>query len=537
MSKISQYLQSHIQGEVSTRLDVRESVAKDSGALTMRPDMVVYPRSMSDVRKVIRFALQLAEKKHAVGLIPRGSGTDNTGSAIGRGIAMVLSRHMNAIYEYDAKQKLLRLQSGAKITSVQSALRLHGVAIPALNLSDEGTIGGAVAVDASGRLSGKFGSVRRWVEQIEVILDNGEVLQTGRISRKELEKIKGQPGRIADIYRGIETIIEDNAELIELMKQETLPDKSGYPGIAEVVGKNGSFDLLPLFIGSQGTLGVIVEMIVRGEFVPHEPVAVAAVFKTAQDARDAADQLARLDPVVLEYFDGIFLKSAAESGKSYSWIKNEVTTYGAALELEFHEFSDGKKHKIIKKVTKILEKYDCDIISTQDASLHDVLAARHSLSLMTTPPDHNDRAALSLTSGFYVNPQRFDEFTKELLNLSEALKIDLPIHGSILKSIYAVAPTFSMQKTADKQKLLKLLDQLTVLVAKYDGAIVGDGSEGRLLSRFARASWSEEYEKMMDDIKKVFDPNNILNPNVKASIELRDLVAMLRADNTSNLIR
>ena len=78
---------------------------------------------------------------------------------------------------------------------------------------------------------------------------------------------------------------------------------------------------------------------------------------------------------------------------------------------------------------------------------------------------------------------------------------------------------------------------LTVLVAKYDGAIVGDGSEGRLLSRFARASWSEEYEKMMDDIKKVFDPNNILNPNVKASIELRDLVAMLRADNTSNLIR
>jgi len=535
LSKISQYLQGHIHGDVSTRLDVREAVSKDAGVLMAKPDVVIYPRVTNDVRKVARFAMQLAEKKHVLGVVVRGNGSDITGGGIGKGVTLVFNRHMNKIFEYDSKQKLIRLEPGTNIRTVQAALGLHGASIPALDENDPGTVGGAVATDAAGALSATSGTMRQWVDRLEVVLDSGDVLQTGKISRKQLETIKGQPGRIGDIYRGIDTILEENAELIDLMRKENFPDTSGYPGIADVVGKGGSFDLTPLFIGSQGTLGIVVEMILRADFAPKNPAVISAVFASLQDARDAADELSRLKPTVLVYYDGTYIKTALDSGKQYAWIDEKIGDYGASLEIEFHGFSNHKRLSALKKASKILQKYACSFATSQDIThLDELRIARHSVALVGLPPDHNDRSAPLLSGGFYVNPQRFEEFSKELLTLGESLHVEVPIYGSVLRSVYQIRPTVSLQKTADKQKLLKLLDQLTALVSKYDGTIVSSGAEGRLLSRFARAGWSEEYETMMDGIKDVFDPHGILNPGVKQRVELRELIAMLRSDNTLN---
>ena len=97
--------------------------------------------------------------------------------------------------------------------------------------------------------------------------------------------------------------------------------------------------------------------------------------------------------------------------------------------------------------------------------------------------------------------------------------------------VYRVMPLLNLHKVGDKQKLLKLLDGLNALLANFDGSMVAYGGEGRLLARFARATWGEQVEKMMDDIKKVFDPYNILNRGVKANVELKELVKELRSDN------
>ena len=130
MSKVAAYLRGHISGEVITREDVRTALASDAGVLSIKPELVVYPRTTNDIRKIARFSWQLAEKGHVLPLTVRGAGTDGTGAAIGKGAVVVTTAHMNKVFEYDSKQRRVRLQPGAsasngvKVQVLSSAPRL-----------------------------------------------------------------------------------------------------------------------------------------------------------------------------------------------------------------------------------------------------------------------------------------------------------------------------------------------------------------------------------------------------------------------------
>lgn len=532
MSKVADYLQSHLLGEIYTRMDVREAYAHDGSVLTQKPEFVVYPRNVNDVRKIMRFAWQLAEKGHKLPVTVSGGGGDVTGASLSKGTIIDMSRHMDQIFEYDAKQKLLRLQPGASAAAIQSALRLHGTLVPSLDETTTETLGGAIGNDTGGYLSGSMGTMRQWVSQLEVVLDNGEILQTGRISKRELNKLRGVTGRVGDIYRGIDTVLEDHKELLdELAKtKEDIADRSGYPGIVSVRGKGGSIDLTPLFLGAQGTLGVVVEAIIKAEFTPKEPVAAALFFTKASDARDAADELAATDPSALEYYDGRFFTEAGSQGKTFQWL-GDVGKAGAVIWMSYHSFNQRWIKKSLKKLTKIADKYEANLVTSNDHDFESMLSLRSMPEFVDTPSGVVDHGAVPLLDGVYVPSTHFEQFVKNLSKLEKSLHMTLPLEGSLLSSTFRVHPTLNMRKVSDKQKVFKLLDELTNLVESHDGALVGVGGEGRLLGRFARRSWDEEYEQMMEEIRKVFDPFGILNPEAKQAHELKTLVGMLSSSN------
>src|SRR5690606_3006343 len=137
---------------------------------------------------------------------------------IGPGIILSMPAHMNRIFEYEPKQRLVRLQPGVNASALSSALALQGVRIPALPISSfYSTVGGAVANNSSSVISGKYGAMNEWVDRLEVVLASGEVIQTGRISKRELSRKKGLGTLEGDIYRAIDSLIEDNKELIDAL--------------------------------------------------------------------------------------------------------------------------------------------------------------------------------------------------------------------------------------------------------------------------------------------------------------------------------
>ena len=532
MSKVASYLRGHLSGEVSTRPDLLAALSTDAGVLSLKPELVIYPRTTNDIRKVARFSWQLAEKGHALSITARGAGTDVNGSAIGKGIMLVLPGHMRRVYEFDPKQRLIRLQPGASVDSVAQALSLQGQHIPALFGSiGNGTVGGALASGVVGPLAGKYGPIIRAVDQLEVVLANGDIIQTGRVSKRELGKLKGTQGFIGDIYRGIDTILEENADLLDTLRSD---DATGYNSVADVKQSDGSFDLTPLFIGSQGTLGIISEMIMKSEPKGDHYAIGAYVYEKTDEARDAFDELCRLDPAFIDYFDAELFETAADGGKQYEFYAKASESFrpAAVILMGFDDTSDRQRAKHLKKLRKIAEKTGTYLATASNDDADEMLGARN-VTFYTQVPDKADHAAPAIFGGFQVPGQRFEDFYNSLQALSDRLKIALPLSGHVYTGVYTVYPSFDLKKVGDKQKLFKLLDELSQLVLKHSGSMISEGGEGRLKAKFIYPHLDPRLVEMYSAIRKVFDPRGIFNQGVKEQEDVRKLAEMTRSSTDS----
>lgn len=525
MSKVATYLRGHLAGEVDFRTDLRAARARDAGILAIAPEMVVSPRNTSDIRKTARFSWQLSERGHALPLVARGAGYGISGGAVGRGAQISLAAHMNTIFEYDSKQRLARLQPGVTIQALQSALALQGTGVLALDgLDSRGTIGGAIADNAAGYLAGKYGSLAANVSQLEVVLANGDVLQTGKISKRELSRKKGQQDLEGDIYRGVETILEDYADEISTIHER---DQTGYNSIVRVRDRDGSIDLTPLFIGNQGTLGIISEMILRVDFRSQHLDTAALVFASADTARDMLDELRRFAPAFVKYFDAALVRRAVQVGYKAPWFQ-EVGGKApqAVILVGFDDFNARARAKGKKKLEKLCGGV-ADVSLVLDDDAHASLSPLLDIARYSTLPDRAGVGMPPLLSDWFVPPERFEDFTKALAALGNKLRVDLPIAVDGLTELVSAYPLAPIAQASDRQKLMRLFDETARLVHQYGGAIVGQHGEGRLLSRFAYECIGARRVDMYRAIRKLFDPLGTLNPGVKQLNDVRQLAGMI----------
>lgn len=536
MSKVSSYLQSHISGEVLTRSDVRDTYTRDGSVLQETPDMVIHPRTINDVRKILRFSSQLAAKGHTLSVLARGAGTSTSASAITSGIVLDTSSYLSNVLEYDIKQRLVRVQAGASSDGLISALRLHATTIASLEAAMPATIGGFISEGHGAKLENNYQNVQKAVSRLEVVLSGGEVIQTGPIGKRELSKKKGLPGAEGDVYRGVDAVLEDYSDVIDEIKKEPYRDMSGYPGIADVVSKNGTFDLTPLFVGAQGTLGVISEAIMKAEFRPANIAYGVVAFHDGDTARDALDILRKLSPSFLELMDAAVIESARSQRVEFDWYDGaseklqkitHVVVYG------WQAFGDRAAEKNLKKSEKSLQKLNAFLyMPTDDEEIEKLDVLRDVASYLRRSTTNITDAAPDTIGGFYIPRVNFESFSNELVALGTSLHLDLPLYGSALSNIYTVMPQLSLKRVGDKQKIFKLIDKLMQLVAKHGGIYYAHGGEGKLTTHFAQKAWDGKRRDMVAAIKAVFDPHDILNTGAKQSQEIADLISMIRPDNT-----
>lgn len=530
MSKVAKYLNEHMLGEVVTNRAVRERYASDASILSIVPEMVIYPRVTNDIRKVARFAWQLAEKGHVLPLTARGGGNDDTGAAICKGAVIALAPHMNRLQEYDAKQKLLRVQPGATVATVQAGLSLHGTTIPGLEVdSSDGTIGGAIGYNAASALSHRYGRVGTSISQLEVVLASGDVLQTERIGKRELSRRKGKPGFEGDIYRKLDGLIEDNKQLIdEALSDEN--DTAGYSSLAQVKRKDGSFDLAPLIAGSQGTLGIISEMILKSDFVSTHKVTAILSFASSDSARDAADEIMKLDPSFLEYFDVAYFEQAIKEGKHYGWYDEakQAGDVSTVVIVGFDDFSKRSRGKGLKKLTKIANQFGAQLSSAQDDAAVALNVARDVADFRRTSSEA-DVSAPPLFDGVYVPFARFEDFSKAVAELAKKHHVSLPLVTRPIDGIICTRPQLELKKVGDKQKVFKLLDDYAKLVKAHGGDFISQTNEGRVKSTIAHKQLDDDVQELFRQVKDIFDPLGILNPGVKQPNDLREQVKQLRS--------
>lgn len=518
MNKLATYLNQHLVGEVVDDAASLSRFSTDNSPLSSSPEMVVHPANTSDIRKLLRFSWQLAEKGHILPVIPRGAGSDTTGAATGDGVVMALTTHMNRVLEFDSKQRLLRLQPGTTLSALRAALNLQAFDLPSLQFDhQDGTIGGIVA-------SHHDDAVYRMVDRLEVVLASGDVIQTSKLSKRELQKKKGQGGFEADIYREVDALLEENASIIATLDER---DGSGYSALKNLRRKDGGIDLTPLFISSQGTLGVISELIIKAEYRNDKTAVVVASFAEATVARDTIDLMAKLELGRLEYYDGELVKRASETGKQFSFVKNDEFP-GAILVAYLTDVTERARAKKMKRLVKALSKVDATIVESDnlnDGPLANIGVLK-TMSMLATAHAN----ATPLFDGAYIPADRFEEFLTAVGELAHKSRVSLPMYGVPFDESWVARPMLNLQSIGGKQAVLKLTDNYAQLVAKCGGYIAGNYAEGRLQSYSTQRLTDDSVTEIYGKLRAIFDPRGILNPEVKSDIDLKRLASAIRSD-------
>lgn len=242
MSKVAHYLQEHLLGEVMTSADARKYFSTDGSIFTLTPNLIVYPRNEQDVRKVARFTWQLAERGRIIPITARGAGTDQGGAALGSGVIMVFPAHMNRVVELDPKNGVVTVEPGLNYGRLQQTLHTHERFLPPYPASYEySTLGGAVANNAGGEKTLKYGVTRDYVKALRVVLANGEVIETARLSRRDLNKKLGLSTFEGEIYRALDALLEEQADAVGRTRLGVTKNSAGY-ALADIKRPDGSFE-------------------------------------------------------------------------------------------------------------------------------------------------------------------------------------------------------------------------------------------------------------------------------------------------------
>lgn len=533
MNKVASYLQGHISGEVSVSDRVRDHFSTDGSILTIKPSMVVYPRTTNDVRKVARFSWQLAERGHVLPMTARGNGTDLTGAALGTGVVLSFPTHMNKILELDTKQRLVRVQPGVNFKSLQETLHTHGLFLPPAPESYEySTIGGAIANNASGIRSYKYGDISGWVDRLEVVLANGELIQTGPLGKRELNKKLGLPTLEGELYRAVDAILNDNEETISTYQKaiNTASDNVGFR-LETLRQKNGDIDLTQLFVGSQGTLGIITEAILKT--APYTPAStlIVAAFATIDDALEVSEQLARFQPSALELVE----PELFEFVKKHNSIElpGELLVDdkpATMLFIEAQNLPDRALGKFTKQVVKTISRYTEAYLSATDFEDREKLWSYRYATASFMGFDVGGKTAAPIIQNVSVPQVALHQFVHDTKTLCKKHHVETALWVHVQSGEVVSVPLIDLSKLGDRQQVFKLMDEYFRLAIKLGGSIAPIGGEGRLRAPFTKLQSGGDLYALFEQLKNAADPHKTLNPDVKLGGDTKELVNLLRKE-------
>lgn len=532
MNKIAHYLQEHLTGEVMTGDDARSYFATDASIFTLPPAIVVYPRSENDVRKAARFTWQLAERGRVIPITARGAGTDQGGAALGSGIMLVFPAHLNRILELDGKTGNVTVEPGINYGKLQQALHTHNRFLPPFPASFEySTVGGAVANNAAGEKSIKYGSTRAYVKALRAVLANGEVIETSRLNRRELTKKLGLATFEGEIYRSLDTLLEENQALLEGLNLSVSKNTAGY-ALGEIRHKDGSFDLTPLLVGSQGTLALISEVTMTTEAHNPNTTLLTAFCDDLHVAEEILVELRKLSelPSAVEMIDEHVLQFVQEQNPNL--LKGMVQSPFPKLVLliEFDDSSERLQKRLARKVFKIFNHYQVPYeLETDPHRKEELWTLRHSAALVLAHSDSSAKALPVIEDGI-VPVERFSHYLEGVYQLFERYNLTPAVWGHAGDGNLHMQPFLDLSQVGDRQKIFKLASDYYSLIIDLGGSTSGEHNDGRLRGPYLSQLYGEEVYQLFQKVKQIFDPYGTLNPGVKINVALEDVKPLLRQE-------
>ncbi len=434
---------------VRTSREERSCYSFDARTDGVIPDLVVLPSSAEEVPRILKLANQ-----YRFPVIPRGSGTGLTGGSIPISGGVVLSfTRMGRILEIDPKNLIAVVEPGVITFVLQEEAAKYGLMYPPDPASYKySSIGGNIAECAGGPNSLKYGVTRDYVLGLEVVLPTGEIINPG------VQTMKG------------------------------------------VVG----YDLARLFVGSEGTLGVVTKIILKLIPLPEAKATILALFAEVDEAAEAvsATVAARIVPSTIEFMDRASIRCSEQANPM--GISPEI---GGLLLIEM----DGDKDSIARQAEKVrqimLDHKAVDCRLTEDPKEADKLwQARRTLSQALY-----NVAPLKIAEDVVVPRSKIPALIHSLEEMSQRFGVPILSFGHAGDGNFHV--NIMIHDTPEeREKAEEAVKEIFAEALRLGGTLSGEHGIGTSKSAYIHMELSPEIITTLKKIKQLFDPNNILNP-------------------------
>ena len=493
-------LAARLAGELHTDDLHRNLLSTDASIFSLTPVAVVYPRSTADVQHTVRFAAA-----HDIPVHSRGAGSGLCGSALGRGIVIDFTHHMNRLLGLDLEARTFECEPGYRFGELQARLASEGLFFPPDPSSGEyATFGGMTGTNASGSHSVKYGNVADYLEDAEIVLSTGERLLLSAVRSAQRSELSTALEQLAQLY-------EANSERIEKAYPDTPYNSAGY-NLRGLV-QDGQLDLRRLLAGSEGTLAVTTRLKFRLlDRPPHDSLVVAYMDDVVASA-EAVLKILPLGPSGIEVMDKSLLDVARANDPSLATALPQDLDH--VLLIEFDGMDREGCADLAGRVQDLLKQggYTDRAYLAVDAEEKERFWTVRKAAVPILYKLRGRRKILALVEDAAVPIHNLVEFYRGIYRVLEKYGVDFVIVGHIAKGLLHTRPLLDLKDARDVRLLKRIADDYYEMVQALGGTVSGEHGDGRLRSAYIKRRYPEIYPLFLR-IKALLDPQGLLNPEI-----------------------
>ncbi|MEU3723498.1 FAD-binding and (Fe-S)-binding domain-containing protein [Streptomyces sp. NPDC031705] len=481
--EIERTLRAGLRGEVDFGAAARALATMDASNYRRVPVGVVAPRDAEDVAAALRICADAG-----VPVVPRGGGTSIAGQATGVGVVLDLTRHMNALVSVDRAARTAVVQPGLVLDRLREAVRPYGLTFgPDPSTHSRCTLGGMIGNNACGAHSVAWGTTADNVEELAVTTFGGAAHRLGT-------GWAGAPAGLRELVAGNLAVLRTGLAAGSFSRRI-----SGYGGLDALLPERG-VRLARAFCGSEGTLGVVTEAVVRLVELPPEPVLVVLGYPDESAAADAAAGLLGHGPLTVEGMAEDLVRGAAGSG-------GLLPRGGAWL---FVEMPDGAAARHLLREADALDA----LLVTEPAAQRALWRIREDAAGTATRMPGGGGMAWPGWEDCAVPPARLGAYLRDFRALLAQHGLRGTPYGHFGEGCVHVRIDFDLVSAEGVARFRAFSGELADLVVAHGGSLSGEHGDGQARAELLPRMYGPRVIELFGAYKDVWDPAGGMNPGI-----------------------
>ena len=534
-----------------------EEFSIDASIFRITPKGVFVPKNKNEIQDFVKEIIRLKKLElekyredkntnNKISITSRAAGTCMSGGSLTDEYVISFTENINKINKIDTTNKTISIEPGVYYRDMEKETLKYNMIYPAYPASRElCAVGGMIGNNAAGEKTFKYGKTDKYIEEITMICSDGNSYNFCEHSGAELDNIlQNDKTFYGDIHRNILGIIKENEKEIEDNRPKVTKNSSGYY-IWNVYNKEKhTMNLAKLICGAQGTFGVMTDFKIKLINLETKSKMLVIFLENIQDMPIIVDSIAPLKPESFEVFDDHTFKIAMKflpqilkrvGGNIFElailfWPEIKMLLSGNIPKIvmltEFIEKDEETLINKIAEVNKIISniennqnlkgKIKSHIVTSDKEAKKYWVFRRESFNLLRSKL--KDVRTVPFIEDVVVKAHDLAEFLPKFEKILDQEKLVYTIAGHVGDGNIHVIPLMKLSDANSIEQIETLSHKVYSLVREYNGSLSGEHNDGLIRSPFLSYMYSDKMLNIFKEIKNLFDPLNIFNPNKKIDV-------------------